>query len=362
MQRIPKKNYNREDLTTLRDISSSSVIYKLCSRCIINRISPFIEPQIEFWQRAFLKGRNRQDFIFSLKTALDDFRHITTKLHILFIDFADAFGSIRHKEITATLREYNVPTVYCKTIEHIHDRPSFQVICGNNLTQKIYITRGTKTCDPLSVLIFPVIVDKVLKPAFSHALVSMNIENERNIRPIPIQAYADDIAMVAYDLKLLKEMIMKCEPLFNQAGLKVKASKCALLYERKSGNNWFKGKGDKKPAIKVHGETIATYKRSESHRYLGKSFTIAGEDEKQVQNFIEEFKDIIDKIKECMLPIPLKLSAFNNMDLAKISHYFENTNIEEKQLEELDSKITKLLKKCLIYIPRAVTRYFSSVD
>ena len=113
-------------------------------------------------------------------------------------------------------------------------------------------------------MIFLVIVDKVLKPAFSHALVSMNIENERKIGPIPIQAYADDIAMVTYDLKLLNEMITKCEPLFDQAGLKVKASKCALFYERRSGNNWYKGKGDKKPAIKVQGETIATYKRSES--------------------------------------------------------------------------------------------------
>ena len=110
--------------------------------------------------------------------------------------------------------------------------------------------------------------------------------------------------MVAYDLELLKEMIMKCEPLYDQTGLKVKASKCALFYERRSGNNWYKGKGVKKPAIRVQEETIATYKRSESYKYLGKSFTIAGEDEKQVQNFIEEFKDIIDKIKECTLPIP----------------------------------------------------------
>ena len=202
------------------------------------------------------------------------------------------------------------------------------------------------------------IVDKVLKPAFSHALVSMNIENERNIRPVPIQAYADDIAMVAYDLKLLKEMIMKCEPLFDQAGLKVKASKCALFYERRSGNNWYKGKGDKKPAIKVQEETIATYKRSESYRYLGKSFTIAGEDEKQVQNFIEEFKDIIDKIKECMLPIPLKLSAFNKMTLAKISHHFENTRIEEKQLEELDSKITKTIKEMFDLYPKSSDKIF----
>ena len=75
------------------------------------------------------------------------------------------------------------------------------------------------------------------------------------------------IAMATYDLKLLKEMIMKCEPLFDQAGMKVKASKCALFYEQRSGNNWYKGKDDKKLAIKVQGETIETYKRSESYKY-----------------------------------------------------------------------------------------------
>ena len=196
----------------------------------------------------------------------------------------------------------------------------------------------------------------------SHALVSMNIENERKIRPIPIQAYADDIAMVAYDLKLLKEMIMKCEPLFDQAGLKVKASQCALFYEGRSGNNWYKGKGDKKPAIKVQGESIETYKRSKSYKYPGKSFTIAGEDEKQVKDFIKEFKGIIDKIKECTLPIPLKLNAFNNMALANILHHFENTKIEKNSLRNWIQRLRTLLKKCLIYIPRAVTRYFSSTD
>ena len=186
----------------------------------------------------------------------------------------------------------------------------------------------------------------------------MNIENERKIRPIPIQAYADDIALVTYDLKLLKEMIMKCEPLFDQAGLKVKASKCALFYERRSGNNWYKGKGDKKPAIKVQRESIETYKRSKSYKYLGKSFTIAGEDEKQVKDFIKEFKGIIDKIKECTLPIPLKLNAFNNMALAKIANHFENTKVEEQQLEELDTKITKTVKEIFDLYPKSSDKTF----
>ena len=60
---------------------------------------------------------------------------------------------------------------------------------------------------------------------------------------------------------------------------------------------------------------------------------------------------MIDKIKECPLPIPLKLSAFNSMALPKISHHFENTKIEEKQLEELDTKITKTVKEIFDLYP-----------
>ena len=178
----------------------------------------------------------------------------------------------------ATLREYNIPVAYCKIIKNIYTNTCFQVIAGNRLTQKIYITRGTKTGDPLSVLLFLLVVNLVLKPAFNQALGMLNIEDEKRIRPLPIEAYADDIAMITTNYEILLEMIRSAEPLFNEAGLKVKSSKCALLYDRRSGNNWYKGKNDQRPSIKVQGEMIETLKRDESYKYLGKSLTIAGED------------------------------------------------------------------------------------
>ena len=243
-------------------------------------------------------------------------------------------------------------------IEDIYENPSFQVMCGDTLSQTITITRGTKTGDPLSVIIFLMIINKVLQPAYNHALVTLNIENERKIRPLPIQAYADDIAMIAYDYEMLNEMIQVSEPLFNRAGLRVKASKCALFYERRSGNNWYKGKSDKKPTLKVQGEKIKICKRDEGYKYLGKSLTVAGEDEKQIREFIEDFKNIIDKIESCSLPIPLKMSAFNNMALAKVLHHFDNSKLEEKQLEEMDSKISCTVKRMFNLYPKTTDKVF----
>ena len=212
--------------------------------------------------------------------------------------------------------------------------------------------------DPLGVIIFLLVIDRVLQPAFNHAMIALNIENEKNINPLPIQAHADDIAMISYDLRMLEEMIEISEPVFAEVGLKVKGSKCALFYERRSGNNWYKGRKDRIPMIEIQGEKIKTYKRTQTYKYLGKSFSICGEDPKQVEDFIEEYKKALDKIEGSSLPIPLKPSAFNNIALAKILHHFDNTRIEEKQLEELDKKIICVLRSMFRLYPKATDKVF----
>ena len=44
-------------------------------------------------------------------------------------------------------------------------------------------------------------------------------------------------------------MINVSEPIMQRVNLDVKASKCTVLYGRRSGNNWYTGKNDKKPNI-----------------------------------------------------------------------------------------------------------------
>ena len=79
IQRIPKKKFTIEDLSTLRDISLLPVYYKILSKAICNRTIPIISSEIVFWQRAFLNKRDRQKLIYNLKIAFDDFHHKSTK-------------------------------------------------------------------------------------------------------------------------------------------------------------------------------------------------------------------------------------------------------------------------------------------
>ena len=61
------------------------------------------------------------------------------------------------------------------------------------------------------------VLNRVLQSAFNYSLIALSIQNERKINPLPIQAYADDIAMVSYDFRMLKNMLEISEPLFNDA-------------------------------------------------------------------------------------------------------------------------------------------------
>ena len=362
IQRIPKKNFDITDLTTLRDISLLPVLYKIFSKCLCGRILPLVMGKVAFWQRAYLESRDRQELIFALKTDIDDLKHKSTKLHLVFIDFSDAFGSVSHRCLFKVLQEFEIPLAYCVLIEELYRYSSFQVILGNDLSKMFHILRGTKTGDPLSSLIFITIIDYIFKPMVVQAMVDLNLRDERRLNPIPVKGFADDICLASYQKQILDNMLEVSEPLINEAELEIKVSKCKTLYGRRSGNNWYKGNADVPPEFTLQNKIIPLGQRNETYMYLGKSLSIEGEDTKQVNDFCEQYKTLLDKICTCTLPISLKCSALNNMALAKILHHFSNTRLKEDVLKSLDNYLVHKVRelfglyttttRLIIYLPR----------
>ena len=104
----------------------------------------------------------------------------------------------------------------------------------------------------------------LLKTNDIYCLVIQNIENEKMLNPLPVQGFADDIAIVTDDKRSLHEMINVSEPIMQRINLDVKASKCAVLSGRRSGNNWCTGQNDKKPNIAIRNKNIKILKSNES--------------------------------------------------------------------------------------------------
>ena len=49
ISRIPKKNFNPDDLSTLQDISLLPVSYKVFSKALCSRLLPFVSDKVAFF-------------------------------------------------------------------------------------------------------------------------------------------------------------------------------------------------------------------------------------------------------------------------------------------------------------------------
>ena len=221
----------------------------------------------------------------------------------------------------------------------------FEVICEKELSREFSLTLGTKTGDPLSAILFIITLDRLLKEVHYRVIISLNIQDEQRIAPLPLAGYADDIALVSRSEVALKEMLDILIEKTRDSKLCIRPDKCTILHERRSGYRWYKANGDKPPNVKINGEAIKVNSRHEPFTYLGKPLTVAGEDENQVPNMLRDYSEILENITACSLPLALKIEALGTMGLSKIKHHFSNTFITEEQLQDFDKVLISCLRK-----------------
>ena len=56
------------------------------------------------------------EYLFCLKTGVDDFKHESCKLYTVFLDFRDAFGTLSQKMMLSALEEIHVPQPFVDII------------------------------------------------------------------------------------------------------------------------------------------------------------------------------------------------------------------------------------------------------
>ena len=123
------------------------------------------------------------------------------------------------------------------------------------------------------------------------ALDKLSILDERYISPIPVAGYVDDIVLISLFENVMMSMVQKLKDNIKNNQLHVRSDKCAIFYERRSGNRWFKAKKDVPPSIEFNDELIPVLQRHEKFVYLGKPLTVAGEFEEHSKEIIEEYSN-----------------------------------------------------------------------
>ena len=92
-----------------RGITLLNIAYKVFSNILLERLSKYTEQIIGEYQSGFRKGRGTVDQIFVVRQAIEKCYEHTTDLHILFVDFRQAFDSIERKRLIQYMTEKGIP-------------------------------------------------------------------------------------------------------------------------------------------------------------------------------------------------------------------------------------------------------------
>ena len=136
-------------------ISLLQTCYKLNARIIANRLSDGLDEHIRELQYGFRRGRSTSEAI-SLVRRLQDL--VDTKQHqrlyLMFLDWNQAFDSIRPSALHGALARMGVLSHTCGVIREFVSKPMFEVIMGEHTSQRKQQQSGIRQGCTLSPLLF----------------------------------------------------------------------------------------------------------------------------------------------------------------------------------------------------------------
>ena len=162
-----------------------------------------------------------------------------------------------------------------------------------------------------------------------------------------VQGYVDDVGAMATSMQGAQQVVQRTEQFTNYARMEVKAPKCAHLYERRSGNNWYKKKTGEKTDLEINDEVIKQFPREKGYPYLGHFINLDSTWEEQIHLLNETFITRLEAIDEAPLPITAKIEAINVMICSVLESKICNTCLPLQKLKYYEDLIVNRVRKWL---------------
>ena len=223
-----KGNKPREFLKNWRPISLLSVIYKIGSTAIANRIKKILDKIISKNQAGFVKGR----FIGENTRLIYDLMHFTEKHKIpgllMLIDFEKAFDSVSWKFLYSVLEFLGFGSGFIKWIKMFNNNITASIIQCGFLSDPINIERGCRQGDPIASYLFLMCAQVLLLLVkFNKDIVGITIDHME----YKLTQFADDTTLILDgSVGSLLAALNTLEIFGTLSGLKINTDKTKLVW------------------------------------------------------------------------------------------------------------------------------------
>lgn len=329
---IPKSG-DLNNIKNWRPITISSIVMRVCNRILAKRLStlPFNEGQ-----RGFRKIDGCLANNLCLQGILKEHRRLAREHHVATLDLRRAFDTVSHGSVLRALRRFNVSEKLINFIASSYDGAATAITFGKHTTAQMPIRRGVKQGDPLSPLLFNMILDELLDGIPNEAGLSFGGSK------ISAMAYADDLILLANSTSAMKELIRHCVGFFRKRGLDINAEKSSSLAMRVVPSKK-KLYAVSTPLHYIDGKPLRQITPGQQVRYLGHSYSYDGM-EKFDTNTV---KTMLENVTRAPLKPHQKLILIKQHLIPRILYTLQSPTITKGILRGVDRMIRVAVRRIL---------------
>nr|CAH7760928.1 unnamed protein product [Callosobruchus chinensis] len=326
--------------TNYRGIALLDVAYKILALILREKLNRYSDNKIGEYQGGFRKGRSTIDQIATLKQIQSSSYEQNLPLHMLFIDYKQAYDSIDRNKIYSALGKMAVPQKIINLIQMSLKYTSNKVAVEGRLSKRFEVNKGLRQEDPLSTALFNLVLENILREAKIHTkgLVYHNRHQ--------IIAYADDITLVTRTKDELNKIFNEIERHSKMYGLVINEEKTKYMAMRTDEE----GKG-KHLVLKGDQAKVYKFERVEQFVYLGVIITTnSAEDTEIDQRIVKGNKamgSLMKMLKSKLISRQTKMRVYSTVIRASVLYGSELWILNRNNAAKLEIWERKILRRIL---------------
>lgn len=345
---IPKEEESKS-IDQFRTISLLNVELKIVMSVLAKRITSFwlsngyIDTSVQKGGITGVSGCVEHTSV--LTQLIKEVKENKGDLALIWLDLANAYGSMPHRIVELTLKTYHVPEDFCKMIKDYFDTFRIRFSVGDCETDWQRLERGIVTGCTLSVILFGGSMNMVIKSVEKE---SRGPTTKTGIKQPPNRAFMDDMTLSTKSVVEARWTLEELEEIITWAGMLFKPGKSRSMVIKK-------GKVDNSYKFKVNGQVIPTL-TEKPVKCLGKWYRATLNDRQSVVETHNQLVEWMQNIDTTGLPGKYKLWIYQYGVLPRLLWPMLVYDMPLTAVEKMETLANKFIKQWL-----GIPRSFSTV-